>query len=69
MMQHAGAVVLDAVAARSLVVGQPEDEPSLCKKQSSKGKGRVVLPMYSSREIMARTTKYQECHMKKYGST
>ena len=69
MMQLAGAEVLDTATARSLVVGQPEDEPNLCKEQGSKGKGRVVLPMYSSREIMARTTKYQECRMKKYGST
>ena len=64
-MQHAGAEVLESNAARSLVVSQPEDETNLCKEQGSKGKGRVVLPMYSSREIMARTTKYQECHMKK----
>ena len=64
-MQHAGAEVLDTAAARSLVVGQPEDEQNLCKEQGSKGKGRVVLPMYSSGEIMARATKSQGCHMKK----
>ena len=64
-MQLAGAEVLDTAAARNLVVGQQEDELNLCKKQDSKGKGRVVLPMYSSGEIMARTTKYQECHTKK----
>ena len=65
MMHLVGTEVLDTGAARSLVVGQPGDEPNLYKEQGSKGKGRVVLPMYSSREIMARTTKYQECHMNK----
>ena len=64
-MQLAGAEVLDTVAARSLVVEQPEDKPNLCKKQGSKVKRGLVLPMYSFKEIVARTTKYQECHMKK----
>ena len=36
-MQHAGAEVLDTAAAKSLVVGQPEDESNLCKKQDSNG--------------------------------
>ena len=64
-MQLARAEVLDTATARSLVVGQPEDKPNLCMKQDSKGKEMSVLPMYSFREIVERTTKYQECHMKK----
>ena len=32
---------------------------------AARGMGRAVPPMCSFREIMARTTKYQECHMKK----
>ena len=39
MMQLVGAEVLDTAVARSLVVGQPEDEPNLRKKQGSKGNG------------------------------
>ena len=62
-MQLAGAEVLDTVAARSLVVGKPEDEPNIYTKQGSKGKGMSVLSMCSFREIMERTTKYQASSM------
>ena len=65
-MQLAEAEVPDTAAARSLVVEHPEDEPNLYMKQDSKGKGKSVLPtMYSFRETIERTIKYQECHMKK----
>ena len=62
-MQQVGAEVLDPAVARSLVVDQPGDENNLCRNNSNMGKGGVVLPMSISGEIMARTTKYQECHM------
>ena len=64
-MQLAEAEVPDTAAARSLVVEHPEDEPNLYMKQDSKGKGKSVLPMYSFREILERTTRYRECPMKK----
>ena len=52
VVQLTGSEVLDTAAARSLVVGQPQDKPNLCTKHGSKGKGKLVLLMFSFRGTM-----------------